>query len=205
MIRIIGLEYICQLYNVQYKQVAESLGISKQSINSWISGARKIPEKHLVKLSEMFDVSQEYFQKELLEEEKIKIQTYKIKNDIDSGGVRKLYKDDPKNNIKTDEELKDVFKDDMLTLLDKTRKLQTQMIINDIEKQMNKVPLKDVTITNLIYTKIYELLTKRLDKKVLYTLLIAFGKQYDEDDMWIEKGYYDKDLLDKYMKLFDMK
>ena len=71
--KIIGFEYICNLYNIKYIEIAEELGISKQTINSWVSGIRRIPDKHLPKLSEKFKLSQEYFKKELSVEDKIAI------------------------------------------------------------------------------------------------------------------------------------
>lgn len=81
---MIGLEYICKLYRKSYNSVAEELGISRQSINGWVKGARKIPKKHLSKLSEIFDgLDEEYFQKELTELDKIEIQQDKILSDAE--------------------------------------------------------------------------------------------------------------------------
>ncbi|MBY6838736.1 helix-turn-helix domain-containing protein [Clostridium botulinum] len=79
---MIGLEYICNLYNKSYNSVAEELGISRQSINGWVKGLRPIPKKHLPKLSNIFDgVYKEYFQKELTEIDKINIQKTKVFNE----------------------------------------------------------------------------------------------------------------------------
>ncbi len=78
---MIGLEYIVNLYNKQFKDVAEELGISKQVINGWIKGRYNISKKHLPKLSKMFSLSEEYFQRELSELEKIDIQKIKLHNE----------------------------------------------------------------------------------------------------------------------------
>lgn len=83
MITIIGFEYICNLYNVKYIEIAEELGISKQTINSWVMGRRKIPDKHLPKLSGKFNIPQEYFQKELDDVEKLKLQKMKIESEME--------------------------------------------------------------------------------------------------------------------------
>ena len=63
---MIGLEYICKLYDKQYKDVAEELGVTKQLVSIWIKEKKPIPKKHLPKLSEIFGgLKEEYFQKEI--------------------------------------------------------------------------------------------------------------------------------------------
>ncbi len=79
---MIGFEYICKLFNVQYKHVAEELGITKQTVNSWTSGRRKIPKKYLPILSKKFNISEKYFQKELNEIDKMEIQNIKLKSEL---------------------------------------------------------------------------------------------------------------------------
>lgn len=80
---MIGLEYICGLYKKSYNSLAEELGISRQSINGWIKGLRKIPQKHIPRLSEIFNgIPQEYFQKKLTDMEKIDIQKIKVLNEV---------------------------------------------------------------------------------------------------------------------------
>lgn len=76
-----GLEYVCGIYNMKYTELAEKLNISKQTINSWLTGRRNIPKKHLESSEELFRISWEYFGKEIDNEDKIKIQELKIKND----------------------------------------------------------------------------------------------------------------------------
>ena len=68
---MIGLEYILKVYDIQQKDLAEELGIKKQNINLWIKGKQNIPKKYLPVLSKKFDISEEYFQKELPELNKI--------------------------------------------------------------------------------------------------------------------------------------
>mgnify|MGYP000906027719 CR=1 FL=1 len=79
---MIGFEYICNLFNKKYINIAKELGITRQTINSWTSGKRKIPKKYIPILSEKFNVPQEYFQKRLNDLDKIKIQKIKLDNDI---------------------------------------------------------------------------------------------------------------------------
>jgi transcriptional regulator with XRE-family HTH domain len=62
---MIGLEYILHTNNVSSTDLAENLGIAKQNISRWFSGERKIPNKYLETLAEMFKVDIELFQKDI--------------------------------------------------------------------------------------------------------------------------------------------
>ncbi len=79
---MIGLDFICKLYDKQFKDVAEELGVSKQVINGWIKGKYNISKKHLPRLSEIFQIPEEYFQKELNDVDQIEIQQKKIRNEL---------------------------------------------------------------------------------------------------------------------------
>lgn len=79
---MIGLEYILGLYNMQYIELAQYLGIKKQNINMWIKGKQKIPKKYLPILEELFKVDAVYFIKELNDIEKLEIQKEKLKRDL---------------------------------------------------------------------------------------------------------------------------
>lgn len=78
---MIGLEYIVNLYDKQFKDVAEELLLSKQVVNGWIKGRYKISKKHIPKLSEMFKIPEEYFQRDVDEIDKLKIQQIKHENE----------------------------------------------------------------------------------------------------------------------------
>jgi len=79
---MIGFEYICKLHGIQYKEIAEMLMISKQTINSWTSGVRKIPKKYLPILSQRFKIPEVYFQKEFSKIDEIEIQKMRLKNEL---------------------------------------------------------------------------------------------------------------------------
>lgn len=79
---MIGLEYILSLYNMQHIELADKLGIRKQNINLWIKGKQNISKKYLPVLEELFNIKQEYFNKELTEIEKLEIQKEKLKKDL---------------------------------------------------------------------------------------------------------------------------
>lgn len=79
---MIGLEYILALYDMPHTDLAKKLNISRQNINQWIKGKNKIPKKHLPSLSKIFNIPEEYFQKELNDIDKLKIQKKKIESEM---------------------------------------------------------------------------------------------------------------------------
>ena len=79
---MIGLEYICNLHGVQYKDIAEMIGRSKQTVSTWISGAGKIPKKYVSVFSQRFKIPEMYFQKELSKNDEIEIQKMRLNNDL---------------------------------------------------------------------------------------------------------------------------
>jgi transcriptional regulator with XRE-family HTH domain len=62
---MIGLEFIINIDKISSTELSDKLGIAKQNISRWISGDRKIPQKYLPLLEQIFNLPQEYFQKEL--------------------------------------------------------------------------------------------------------------------------------------------
>lgn len=78
---MIGLEYICNLYDMQFKDLAEKIEVSKQIISIWIKGTRPIAKTHLPKLEKIFNIPEKYFSKELTELDKLEIQMCKLDNE----------------------------------------------------------------------------------------------------------------------------
>ena len=76
-----GITFIRKLYNMSLQDVADKLNVSKQTINKWEKELRPISEKRLEELENLFDIPREYFEKDLDEENKIKIQELKIYNE----------------------------------------------------------------------------------------------------------------------------
>lgn len=86
---MIGLEYICKLFDVRFKDLAEELKISKQTVNSWTSKRRPIPKKYLPNLSEKFNLPEKYFQMEINDTDKLMIQKIKLEYDLEFRGTLK--------------------------------------------------------------------------------------------------------------------
>ena len=70
---MLGLEYIRKLYGDTTIILADKLGITNALISQWENGKKPIPEKRLDELSNIYNVSGEYFSKELTSLEQVKI------------------------------------------------------------------------------------------------------------------------------------
>lgn len=79
---LIGLEFVLGLYNMQYVELADYLGIKKQNINMWVKGRQNIPKKYLPILEELFSIESQIFQRELNTIEKLELQKEKLKKDL---------------------------------------------------------------------------------------------------------------------------
>lgn len=77
---MIGLEYIVKEFHTSYKEVAQELGISTPTIQDWLKGRKGIPTKRLDQLSQIFNLPEAYFQKELTFVEKGEIRISYLKS-----------------------------------------------------------------------------------------------------------------------------
>ena len=73
---MLGLEYIRKLNSDTVDLLAEKLHVTKGLISQWENQKSPIPNKRLEELSKLYNVSSEYFSKELTSLEQIKIKKY---------------------------------------------------------------------------------------------------------------------------------
>ncbi|MBD8839444.1 hypothetical protein IFU39_16650 [Paenibacillus sp. CFBP 13594] len=67
----IGLELICKYRDIEYKKLAEQLGISSPTIMGWLSKKRPIPKPRLKQLSEILNEDESFITKDISIEDKI--------------------------------------------------------------------------------------------------------------------------------------
>lgn len=196
---MIGIEYICKLFNKQYKDLAEELGVSKQMITFWISRKRKISDKHLLKLEDIFKISKKYFYKELTNLDKLKIKYEKLMNVdwieeeyketfIDENGKEQTrvctYRDDVQ--IAYAEDLKCEIKlEELKVRIDKT--------INNVSCDTENINF--YTSTSILYEK-----EKRMNLYVLLTDVIENGNITVNTVTDILKGIKKYQMKTKKMK-----
>ncbi|MCB2305615.1 DUF262 domain-containing protein [Clostridium estertheticum] len=70
---MIGLELIAKLKEIEFKDIANYLDVSPQSVSDWIKGKRKVPSKRAKQLSKLFNISEELVGKVLTEDEELKL------------------------------------------------------------------------------------------------------------------------------------
>ncbi|MNB85011.1 hypothetical protein D3C75_318950 [compost metagenome] len=71
----IGLEFVCETYGIEFKELAIKIETSPQNINAWLKEKRKIPPQRLEQLIQVFPkIPNELFGKELRSSEKLLIQ-----------------------------------------------------------------------------------------------------------------------------------
>ena len=65
---MIGLKYICMIYEIKYKNLAGLLKISPVTVSDWIAERRKIPQFRIHQLSKLKifkGINKDYFQVKL--------------------------------------------------------------------------------------------------------------------------------------------
>lgn len=78
-------------------ELARELELSRHTVHDWLKERRNIPQKRLEQLSKLFNLSEEYFQKELLNSEKLKIQKAYLDQNATFLEYEKIIKDDEGN------------------------------------------------------------------------------------------------------------
>lgn len=78
-----GLKKILKIYNISVADLAQRLGIARGNIYNWFNGKRKIPKSMLEKLSQLFNLPEEFFCKELSEIDILNIKKTMVENLID--------------------------------------------------------------------------------------------------------------------------
>ncbi|MFJ7982296.1 helix-turn-helix domain-containing protein [Lysinibacillus xylanilyticus] len=61
---MIGLEYIVIRHGMKMNEVAEQIGVTKQSFSDWCKGKRKIPRDRFIQLSRLLHIRAELLNKE---------------------------------------------------------------------------------------------------------------------------------------------
>jgi transcriptional regulator with XRE-family HTH domain len=76
---MLGLEYIARVFKMSYTDIAKEIGVTPQYVQSWVSikdgkPRRNISKANLEKLSKLFGLPEDFFQKELNRVEMVDVQ-----------------------------------------------------------------------------------------------------------------------------------
>lgn len=191
---MIGLEYILSLYNMQHIELADKLGIKKQNINLWIKGKQNIPKKYIPVLEELFNVKQEYFNKELTEIEKLEIQKEKLKRDLNP-----VIQDSYEKFLIGEEE---GFKE--IPIYDKK---EINKIENDIEiaKIVSKLKESMSVVENNPYMDTYKLFAELMEKSqhepLVHKTIEALAHYFKVLPNWVSSGDEQDDFEEEILEV----
>lgn len=130
---MIGLEFLINIYGLKNKDIANTLGISPVTVHDWIKGKRKIPPARIEELSNIFKyIPKRYFQKELNELDKLKIQNTKLHREADD----QLYEDNIEHErlqSKTEVDLEELELNEAIKFVNENIAKISKMEYNDME------------------------------------------------------------------------
>lgn len=193
---MIGLEYILSLYNMQYIDLAEKLGIRKQNINMWIKGKQKLPKKYLPILEEMFGINQEYFMKELTEIEKLEIQKEKLKKDLKP--VIKDYEDQFRIGEVNDLVSVPIYDKEEINAMERT--IEKAKLLSRFKNSMDIVENNPYMDT---YKLIVELMEKVQQEALVHKTIEALGHYFEVLPGWVSTGPEQDEFESEIFEVFD--
>ncbi|MEG2740464.1 hypothetical protein [Clostridium sp.] len=190
-----GLNFILNLYDMQYIKLAEMLGINKQNITMWVKGKQKVPKKYLPTLEEIFNIDKEYFSKELTEIDKLEIQKEKLKQDLKPI----ISKKEQEFSIG---EINDIIE----------KPIYDKEEMNSIEREIEKAKLAqrfkecmDIVDDNPYmdtYKLIVELMEKVPHEIVLHKTIEALSHYYKVLPDWVSNGPEQDDFEEEIIEVF---
>lgn len=192
---MIGLEYILKLYGIQHQDLAEKLGIKKQNINLWIKEKQSVSKKYLPILSEIFSISEEYFQKELSDIDKLIIQKEKLKRELKPeiiGYDQQLIIGDNGDIVQKPIYNTDVIKDMEL-------EIEKAKIIGDFRDVVSNI---DNDVQLLMFNQIALLLKEHKYETILRYTIDAVSRYYNVLPDWVGEAESDE-FIEEFMDLVE--
>jgi transcriptional regulator with XRE-family HTH domain len=161
---MIGLKKVLEIFNKNPNQIANHLGVSRQTVYDWLKGKRKIPKRRITQLTQIPEfkfIKEEIFQKEIdnLEEHDIQIayinylsESETVEIDVNGDGIPVKY--DP---YTTERNLFIELKDNKMQLNSVSRFLNDQEFVDELNSEYGVI-YSDllISINRLFEEKQYE-------------------------------------------------
>ena len=190
-----GLNFILNLYDMQYIKLAEILGINKQNITMWVKGKQKVPKKYLPTLEEIFNIDKEYFSRELTEIDKLEIQKEKLKQDLKP--IRSKKEQEFSIGEINDIIEKPIYdKEEMNTIEREIEKAKLAQRFKECMGIVDDNPYMDT------YKLIVELLEKVPHEIVLHKTVEALSHYYKVLPDWVSNSPEQDDFEEEIMEVF---
>ncbi|MFR5266241.1 DUF262 domain-containing protein [Clostridium sp.] len=148
---MIGLELIVKLREIEFKEIANYLNISPQSVSDWIKGKRRVPSKRAEELGKFFNVDKVLIGKVLTEEEKLKLH-YEISNFDNIIEKIEIKNSDRGNDEMENTQLK------MWESSENKEVLTTSDLENKVKDERRKIKIKEADI---MISQLKEMYTER--------------------------------------------
>lgn len=210
-----GLKYIrSEQLNKTMEELAQDLGVSKQSIYLWESEKKKIPEKRLVQLEKISGIPQKYFVSvDVSERDKMEINRYRLNKELEDSAfeyedtVYDQYGDEHvvsythmDTGLLEHVDLNDmeIKTDDLLT---KIKNIVTEF--NPILEEDEFLSINDVlnhmSITISVFDRFADIVYKNKETTFLYQVIRAmelfFGSNVDRNQIYGEIPPFPTDLV----------
>ena len=149
---MIGLTYILELENISVNELSAKIDVDISLIYRWIKGTKKIPEKRIAQLAELFPTyGCDYFSKQLDEIDKLRLDNIKIDNQI-----RNLSIDDPLKLVQERKRLQNAqLKNE--SLIEQQRVIEDMGVLFGYTYNLNVNSLSDVSVQRLIISHFSDL------------------------------------------------
>jgi plasmid maintenance system antidote protein VapI len=198
---VIGIKYICEVFNVSLTDLSKELDVTRANFYNWINGKRKMPEKYKIILSKKFNMPQDYFDKELTELDKLKIQNIKLHREAAA------------------QETDDAHDELLSQVENQLRDLELQEAIESVNRNLKDMgkkeygELEDITYSLKAFFDIYNSEKSRwIDFRDILLLIAEYlniegYRKEDTDNSIIPIDYeikYVEELDKYYKKLFDL-
>ncbi|SDN34064.1 Helix-turn-helix [Paenibacillus sp. yr247] len=196
----IGLEYIVDLLTINYKDVAEELGISPKTINDWVKLRSHVPNKRLKELSDFFEIDPALINNELTEVQKLKLKIKfkeKVNEMLDGkeyNGIRNwrtLIQASKQFKYSDSSELENLERE--LFLLERIESLNTQLkkFTTDLSNGQEHDYEKEIVKYHRYISNFISLMAMKEGKKaaIINDLVYFLMEFYDVDQTkWVEKN-----------------
>jgi transcriptional regulator with XRE-family HTH domain len=199
---MIGLQFIADTFHMEYKSVAEAIGVSKQTFQDWIKERRKIPEPRLEQLSELFGIEDKsLFQKELLPSEKSEILMVYLTKTDEHEEIEITNFDEDGNEYTTTQHYSQHF--NLLEYVQAGQK--RERLIEQVSSLLNADPINEGSNFNLLEDAVEVIQEQNRNKKTALELVLYYLVHRDNE--WgvhpDYAKYEQKQFFEKLDKLFE--
>lgn len=188
------LKYICRVFDVQLKDVAEHLGITKQAVNEWVNKDKLIPRKHIQKLSKFFDIPEHYFMKGLTDVEKLEIQKLKIEKDSKPVLINKKiqYSIDERDLIEEPFYDNEALNEIMLNI-------KKAKVLEQFKEVINRIDDVDL----LLVEQVVKLFQTNINDPVFVNTIDTLSHYFGILEDWVGNGIIEEEFEKELIQIFE--